>query len=490
MNLYEKLTDYKKTDYYPFHMPGHKRNTGWHMENPYGIDITEIDGFDNLHHPMGILKERMELASQFYQTKKTYYLVNGSTCGLLGAISCVTSYGDEIIVARNCHKAVYHAIELRGLKPAYVYPEYIDELDIQGGIKPESVLKTLKEYPQAKAVVITSPTYEGIVSDMKAIAQLVHAHNKLLIVDEAHGAHLSLHPAFPVSSAQLGADIVIQSLHKTMPSMTQTALLHVTSDSVDIEKLEKYLQIYQSSSPSYVLMASIDRCMEWMYSGQAGEDFMKYVELLKLLWGNLSRFKALRFFTKKYIGQYGVFDMDPSKLLISVKDSGYSGRQLYDKLRDQFHLQMEMTSADYVLAMTGVMDTQEGINRLLDALEKIDRHIRLYIKNEEDESYELGKMEPAIVYETIAGALEKDMEVLAFSQAAGRISGEYVYLYPPGIPIVAPGEMITGEIIRRCQLYENLGLELQGAKDSELKTIHVIKEQWSSLDVEQVFLKF
>ena len=257
----EKLRD---SDMYPCHMPGHKR-TG----NPiFGIDITEIDAFDNLYHATGILKEAKERAAQLYQSKESYYLVNGSTCGILVAIFSAFKPGDTVIVARNCHKAVYHAIEIRGLRPIYLYPETDDEYDISVGIKAEQVKevlernKDLNNHPnRIKGMILTSPTYEGLVSEIKEIAALIHNEGGILVVDEAHGAHLGFDERFPESAVKQGADLVIQSLHKTLPSMTQTALLHRATDRIDERRVNKYLSTFQTTSPSYIFMAMMDECI-------------------------------------------------------------------------------------------------------------------------------------------------------------------------------------------------------------------------------------
>lgn len=473
--LYEKLEHYGKADYYPFHMPGHKRNAKIKMANPYQIDITEIDGFDNLHCPTEIIKKEMDHASKLYGSDKTYFLINGSTSGILSAISAVTEYGDTVIAARNSHKSVYHALELRGLKAAYLYPECIPKFDIQGGVSIEELQRCIQENPWAKAVILTSPTYEGIVSDIRKLSEAVHQAGMLLIVDEAHGAHFSRYSLFPKSALECGADIVIQSLHKTLPALTQTALLHIKGKGVDERKIEKYLQIYQTSSPSYVLMASISQCMQWLEQ-ESEQDFSSYIEELKLLWGNTRKFSRLHFFNRSVIGKYGIFDMDPSKFVIGVMDTGFSGRKLYDELLSKFHLQMEMASTNYVLAMTSVMDTPQGIQRLLEALEHIDRDIRLYVKEEMDCESKTGEMERAIVCLSISEAQAEEQETILFTQSIGKISGEYVYVYPPGIPVIAPGEMITKEIIIRCMQYKHAGLNMMGTQDKTLQYIRVVQE--------------
>ena len=234
----ERLKELAQSHIYPFHMPGHKR-AALEFSNPYSIDITEIEGFDNLHHPEGIIREAQEKAARLYGARRTYYLVNGSTCGILAAISAAVPRGERILVARNSHKAVYNAVYLRQLAAEYVYP--VDtRCGVQGQITPQQVEQKLAAFSDIKAVVITSPTYDGIVSDVAGIAEVVHRFGIPLIVDEAHGAHFGFHPAFPENAVKLGADAVIMSVHKTLPAFTQTALLHLCSDRIDHTRIEKY----------------------------------------------------------------------------------------------------------------------------------------------------------------------------------------------------------------------------------------------------------
>ena len=257
-HLYRKLKEYANTGYYPFHMPGHKRNTALiGSELPYELDITEIDGFDDLHHSEGILKELQEYAACVYHAEETHYLVNGSTVGLLSAVMGSTNSGDCILMARNCHKSVYNAVFMNQLHPIYIYPE-------NGAINPGEVKRILEENPNVKSVVITSPTYEGVVSDVERIAGIVHEKGIPLIMDEAHGAHFGFHPYFPKNSNTLGADIVIHSLHKTLPSLTQTALLHMNGELANRTDIREYVHMLQSSSPSYILMAGIDECVRFV----------------------------------------------------------------------------------------------------------------------------------------------------------------------------------------------------------------------------------
>lgn len=471
--LYKNLIDYSRSDYYPFHMPGHKRNV-LDGVNPFLYDITEIDGFDNLHEPQGILRTAMEDTAVFYESDKTYFLINGSTCGLLSAICGVTSKGDRILIARNCHKSVYNAVYLNELNPVYLYPEYIKEFGIPGGVSKEKVRKSLEENRDVKVVVITSPTYEGIVSDIEGIAEIVHEKNGILIIDEAHGAHFGMNDNLPESSLALGADIVIQSLHKTLPALTQTALLHIKGNRVNIADVERYLHIYQSSSPSYVLISSITECVDKIKT-EGKNLFEAYVKRQKKIISQAEKFTHLKLLGKEVVGNNAVYDFDLSKIVISVRGTGYTGSWIYQEMRNRFQLQLEMASADYAIAMTSMMDTEEGGFRLLQAMEELDRDIRVC----EDERERIKTVDyhgpAAVVHKNIYDAVKAETECLGLREAQGKISAEFVYLYPPGTPIIVPGELITDEIINLIEKYKSSGLSIHGMKDSGAEQIFIVR---------------
>lgn len=479
-DLYKNLIEYSNSDYYPFHMPGHKRNIEDGV-SPFSYDITEIDGFDNLHNPQGILKIAMEEAADFYGTDKTYYLVNGSTCGLLSAICGVTSRGDKILVARNCHKAVYNAIYLNELTPVYINPEYIEMYGINGGISPEVVQYELSENPDIKAVIITSPTYEGVVSDVQRIAEIVHKRGIPLIVDEAHGAHFGLHTGFPQSAVKSGADIVIQSVHKTLPSLTQTALLHIRSSIVNVSEVERFLHIYQSSSPSYVLMSSIDECINKLKSDGLFL-FEPYVKRLEVMLTHEKQLTHLKIVGREIVGKNAVYDLDPSKIVISVRGTSYTGSRLYKEMLEKYHLQLEMASGDYAIAMTSPMDTEDGLLRLFMAMVEIDRDMRIYGDDTKNEVVNYMIPKP-IVMENIYKATHSDTEEMLIENAVGKISNEFVYLYPPGSPILAPGELITNDIVKLINDYKTSGLSVEGLRDSSAEYIRVIKEEFRRINL-------
>lgn len=492
MNLYDRLLEYGSGDYYPMHMPGHKRNSRLlHLADPYSIDITEIEGFDNLHHAQGILLEGMERAAALYGSEHSDYLTGGSTAGILTGISACTSKGDRILVARNSHKSVYHAIYLQELKPVYIYPEILPGYGINGGITPQTVEEMLIKYPDIKLVVITSPTYEGIVSDIRGIAQAAHRHGMPLMVDEAHGAHLGFHSGFPAGSVSLGADIVIHSIHKTLPAFTQTALIHVNGRLVKYEEIKRYLSIYQSSSPSYILMAGMEQCIT-LLEQRKEELFEAFYKELGTFYKRLEGLKYLKLLTPGEVRKFGGYDFDPSKITVSAGGTEVTGKYLYEQLLNRYHIQMEMTAGDYVLGMTSIADTEEGFARLENALLELDKELKHstgwsipegetqglkgtfgYDKGGAGYGADFAQNPPErVLY--CHDAYKKPKEIILLTDSEDRIAAEYIYLYPPGIPLLVPGEKISRELLARLAGYLDKGLSLQGLEDMDGKHIKVV----------------
>ena len=462
--LLNQLIKLNQSDEYPLHMPGHKRNMqGNYLENAYQVDITEIEGYDNLYEPQGILKSAKEHAATVFGAEDTYFLVNGSTVGILTAICAVTGKGDKIIMARNCHKAVYHAVELWELQVSYIYPDILNDWQMADAIDVDILEEQLKQDKNISAVIITSPTYEGIVSDIEKIAELAHKYQIPLIVDEAHGAHFSFHPRFPKSAVYCGADVVVQSIHKTLPSFTQTALLHVNGNLVNRDKIEKYLSFFQTSSPSYLLIAGIDQCVSVLEEKKATlwDDFFRYRDEF------ISRTSKLR-----NIRVYNDKTADPCKLVISVKDTNISGIELQKQLLDEFHIQIEMAAETYIIGIVTQSDTEEGFNRLAKALLSIDGNLH---QEKMTTDIKVTQDIPQVIY-NISKAAEMPFEGINLDNAVNRISAGYINLYPPGIPLLTPGELISEEMIGRLLQYHEEGLHLQGLMYKQEKLqIKVIK---------------
>lgn len=467
--LDEALISYSKTDIYPFHMPGHKRR-GINFPNPYAIDITEIDGFDNLHCAESILRDAQERAARLYGSDFCYYLVNGSTCGLLAAICAVTKKRDKVLVARNSHKAVYHALFLNELHAEYLYPA-ITENDLQGQITPEQVADALLKNPDTVAVILTSPTYEGILSDVAGISEICHAKGIPLLVDEAHGAHLGFGEGFPENAVRLGADAVIMSLHKTLPSFTQTALLHLSGGRIDRGAVERYLEIFETSSPSYLFMAGMDACVRAL-SESGRQLFVDYRRHLEDFYQKTADLQNLHVMQRGDLCQGEAYGWDDSKLVIFGRTPG-SGEWLSRTLLQKYQLQMEMVSSFYVLGMTSIMDTEEGFERLAAALREIDATVD--VKDAGHRAGFIGRM-----YTENERRLQIDQAMalpcaeVAFAESRGRVSADYVYLYPPGIPLLVPGEVITGEFLQKIIECRQVGLHVEGQRNLARGRIKIV----------------
>ena len=497
-NLFEELKTYGESDFYPFHMPGHKRNpdSGF-LPEMYKIDITEIDGFDNLHHAEGIIKNAQEKAASLYHSKETFYLINGSTVGILTSIAALSDRGKKLIMARNCHKAVYHGAFLNHLETEYIYPKMIEEFGISDGITAQQVEDKIQEIilregisdEQAgkliAGIVVTSPTYDGILSDVRGIVKIAHSYGIPVIVDQAHGAHFGFHSAFPENAVSDGADLVIHSTHKTLPAPTQTALLHYNSLLVSLETVKKYLRIYQSSSPSYVLMAGIDSCMDFVK--REGQERLEQLLIsrkeLSERSKELKKIKIYPSMLERGINGHDISKIffqgteEPGRLLISVRGSGFTGQQLYDVLRETYHLQMEMCASDYVIAILSMMDRKEGFDRLWKALSETDKLLTNTEKNTKEEKTQFPEychFQPDVVLK-ISDAYMAEEESVLLCEAKGRIVSEFVNLYPPGIPLLVPGEKVDEKIIPMIEAYLDNGYVLQGIKRDGAKKEYCLK---------------
>lgn len=403
--------DLKKLNRYPFHMPGHKRNSSFGIIGSE-IDITEIKGFDNLHCPTSSILEIEENLAEIYKTEKSFMLINGSTVGILAAILAVTNKNDTVIIARNCHQSVYNACLLNELNIVYIEPEFDEINGFYKKIKQQAVDKAIFENKNAKAIIITSPTYEGYVSEI---------HSPIpLIIDSAHGAHFgfSAFPSYPK------ADIVISSLHKTLPALTQTAVMNVYNQKY-VSKAKKYLDILQTSSPSYILMNSVSKCME-------------IIKRKKYLFDNL--IQNLKDFYSIELNHLKLIKTDDlSKIIISTAEANINGTMLADRLRSHFGIECEMESINYIILMSSIADEKAAFQKLKNALIEIDRHLqKKSAKCINKPALPLKKYNPFEITDTVRTSLWK---------AAGKVCGETVYAYPPDIPIICKGEIISEEFI-------------------------------------------
>ncbi len=475
-NLTEKLYEIKKKGKYPMHMPGHKRSEkmsefGNELGLPYEFDITEIEPYDNLHAPEGILKEMGEHAAALYGAKFAYPLVNGSTAGILSAIGATTRKNKRVIVSRASHKSVYNAIELFSLSPTYIYPAICPELGIFGSVTVQNVEEAFADCPDAAAVIITSPTYEGVISDIKAIADVVHSHGARLIVDCAHGAHLGffVNDYLPDSGIKY-ADIAIVSLHKTMPALTQTALCLSFSDDSELDAdIRRMLSNFMTSSPSYILLSSIDKCLD-IIEKHAERLFGEYIDALAQMKEKLSSLQNI--FVLGYANSPDVSDifaLDRGKLnvfcggLVDIAGNEVTADILAKFLRLN-GFEIEMVSTNYLILMTSIMDDFDKLFRLCDLL----LHFDMWCCKADKRAEKMVYIAPTVVMSASAASL-CDGERLDFSECRDRVSLDYVMCYPPGIPIVCPGEVITQEIIEFIEAQREANVNVLGTDKIKVK---------------------
>lgn len=474
--LFEHLSEYHKNSLIPLHMPGHKQNGKFTCgEFPLWLDMTEVDGLDNLHHPTGILQQVMKSAAALWKSEYAYLLVNGSTAGVLSGIRTLTSRGDKILVAENCHKSVFHAIELCGLTPVFL-PLYVEEkYGVCASVQPQEIETQLNKHGDIRLCVVTSPTYEGIISDIAEIARILHKKEIPLLVDEAHGAHLDLSPYFTGGAIAAGADIVVHSLHKTLPALTQTGILHVQGHIVNRKRLRHQLAVFQTSSPSYLLMTSIDKCIQ-LLKINAAELMKAWRSRLKLFNNELKENgpNVLFYGTDALNEHKNIFAFDYGKLVISLNNINLNASAFAGWLRKNYNIQLEMALNNYALAMTSICDSSENLLQLAKALNKIE--VKEICGNSQKV---VNRVAPSLTHmgkPTISAeqAMQAKNERVKLKNAAGKISAEYVWAYPPGVPILLPGQTVTTDFINTCMSFNENQSELHSTHGELPEYLYVV----------------
>lgn len=464
--LIDGLKKYIEEGNIRLHMPGHKGR--YELEElgkliPY-IDMTEVPGVDNLHNARGIIAKSQKNAARVFKAKQTLYSVNGTTAGIYAAITSQTRPGEKILIARDSHKAVYQSLVLGNLDCDYLYPKYDRENNILTGIDPEDIEEKLKQDDEIKAVVINYPSYYGICSDIENIVEIVHRYDRLIIVDEAHGSHLAFHPNLPKSALEAGADISIQSTHKTLPAFTQSSMVHIGTERVDREKLKLHMSIYQTTSPSYILMASLDYATDYMdRKGQENLDGL--LKKINEITRYLEKLEEVEIYTKS--GQEMPYDFDITKFLFKIKN--ITGTRLESILREDYHIQVEMSDHYYCLALMTPLDELENLEKLKLAIEDISKNTK-YKRKEEyfTDIREIIAQKKITSYK----AFYSDRSSVQLKKSIGEISAEFITPYPPGIPILVPGEIITEETTRYIERLISDGVEILGIRsDKNIKII-------------------
>ncbi|MFC4404712.1 aminotransferase class I/II-fold pyridoxal phosphate-dependent enzyme [Gracilibacillus xinjiangensis] len=462
-----------------FHIPGHKQGKGMDPEfrdfigeNALAIDLINIEPLDDLHHPQKMIKHAQELAAEAFGADFTYFSVQGTSGAIITMIMSVCQPGDKIIVPRNIHKSVSSAIIFSGAIPIFIHPEIDHKLGISHGITPYAVEKALAANPDAKAVFVINPTYFGIAADLKQIVSVSHQYNIPVLVDEAHGVHIHFHEELPVSAMQAGADMAATSVHKLGGSLTQSSVLNVRDGLVNHERVQAVMSMLTTTSTSYILLASLD--MARKHLAKNGYDLLtKTIALANKLRNTINNISNLYCPGEELLGTEATYDYDPTKVIISVKNLGITGHDVEVWLRENYQIEVELSDMYNILCILTPADGEKEINYLIQAL----KHLADNFESAGKENQVVVHVpEIPVLAVSPRDAFYADYEIIPLEQSAGRISAESIMVYPPGIPIFIPGEIIVEENLQ--YIYNNLdsSLPVQGLHDTTLNTIRVIRE--------------
>ncbi len=474
MPLFEAVKAYVDSKVIPFHVPGHKQGKGIDEFREFvgnkvmQMDVNGMEDLDNACNPIGVILEAEKLCAQAFGAQNAYFLVNGTTAGVQAMILSTCEPGDEIIMPRNAHKSTIGGLILSGAVPVYIQPEISEEYGIAAGITEEAVKKAVKDHPHAKAVFVINPTYYGMTSDLKSIVRIAHRGNMAVLADEAHGAHMSFHDDFPLTAMEVGADMSAVSLHKTGGSMTQSSVLLTRGNLVAPEVIKQVINLTYTTSASYVLMSSLDVARKQLAT--KGADMLENIlELSRWARDEINKIEGYCAFGRELIGRPGCYDFDETKLSINVIKLGYTGYEMEQKLRREYNIQIEMSDLYNILAIVSLGDTKEDIMALVNALKDISQKTGVReIKNSTRVPYK-----PHLIVSP-RDAFYSHKKSVPLSEAAGEISGEMIMAYPPGIPVVCPGEKISKDMIDYVKILKEEHCQLQGTADPYVDNIRVL----------------
>ncbi|MFC1566389.1 aminotransferase class I/II-fold pyridoxal phosphate-dependent enzyme [bacterium] len=475
--LFDAVLKHAKNSVTSFHTPGHKNGASidpifkkYVGKNVFNMDITVFPEVDSLHDPSSHIGEAQRLFSELYGSKHTFFLINGSTIGNEAMFLAACNPGDSVIISRNAHKSAMSGIILSGVWPIWIQPKLNDDLDVFFDSSAEQIEKAIQEFPEAKAVFVTNPTYNGICTDIKKIAEIVHSHGKLLLVDEAHGAHLKFHNDLPISAIEAGADLVVQSTHKTLSCLAQGSVLHYNTDAIDFHRVEKVVSILQSTSPNYLILSSLDLARRQM--ALKGENLVnKMVRNAEFAQNSISKFEKFFSFKRKDIKKRG-YDLDVTKLTINVTKTGLDGQKVAEILAKDYFVQVDCADIFNLIAILGIGTSRKDIKALVEALSDVEENHSGELKNWEF-------MLPSLTTEMVLAPreifLSDKTKNIPISKATGYISAQTLTPYPPGIPIIIPGERITQEICDYLKSLSAKSIRISGQETKYLNTIKVVK---------------
>lgn len=476
MPLLEAILKYNNKRPAYFCIPGHRYEQGinpqWREiagDSIFQFDLTETPYTDDLHNAQGVIKAAQELACEIFSAQETHFLVNGTTCGNQAMVISAASQGQKIAIPRNAHKSVLMGLIISGAEPVYMMPEISEQTGLHGGITPETVEKMFREHPDCKSVLIVSPTYHGICSELAAIAKICHAHDAVLLVDEAHGAHCYFSDMLPAGALAQGADMCAQSLHKVTGALTQSSMLHINSCRIDRVRVNQNLHLVQSTSPSYLLMTSLDAARQDL-ALHGGEMAAHAVQLALDAERRINTLRGISCMNKAVIGQDGIFDLDVTRLTVSAAELGLTGFELKELLFEEYGCDTELADYKNVLAIVTFANTETDVMRLVDALDDIAKR------------YAGGsRLDREIIMPPIADyamspreAYFAQTEEVAWKSAVGRVAAEMIAPYPPGIPVIYPGERMSQEVWDFIDQYRREHGHFHGPGDPELKTFKAV----------------
>ena len=485
---FQALLEYVDSGVQPFHTPGHMQGQGSDRafrefvgDNILAIDLTPMPGIDDLLQPTESIKEAQELAAEAYGADHTFFLINGSTSGNQCMMMTAVNPGEKIAVPRNSHKSMLGGLVMSGAEPVYMAPAVDQEMHMDNAVTPETVERTLDEHPDVKAVYLVSPTYYGVAADLVSIERIVHERGKLLLVDEAWGPHFHFHPALPISATAAGADLSINSTHKMLSAFSQCAMLHQIGDSVRLDRLKAVLKMFLSTSPNLPMVASLDVARKQMATEGAAL-LSQTIELANEIRARLNAVEGIYCFGEELQGREGVFDLDPTKVTVRVTGLGYTGYEASEILRKRYNIQVELADLFNVVALITIGTTRDAAERFVTAFEELardERQLDMYApsgileQRMTRKSYNLPGIPPMRMLPR--DAFLADTEFVPLKDSAGRICAETLSPYPPGIPVLSPGEEITHESIEYLRLELRAGVRIQGPYDDELKVVRVVK---------------
>jgi arginine/lysine/ornithine decarboxylase len=473
--LFDALKAYHKRNVIPFDVPGHKHGNGLKEFKDYfgnammELDVNSMPCLDNLCNPIGVIRQAEDLAAEAYGADSAFFLVNGTSAGVQTMILSVCKPGDKIILPRNCHKSATSALILSGAVPVYVQPHIHEGLGIAMGVKTYDIERAIIDNPDAKAVFIINPTYYGVVSDLKEIIRIAHQYNMLVLADEAHGAHFAFNDEMPYSAIKLGADMSAVSLHKTGGSMTQSSILLLNEERVSYSAVKTAINLNQTTSASYLLLSSLDVARKQLVL--EGDTMLDEVmAMVRHARNRINLIPGLYAFGEELIGTPGVFDFDITKLGVNFRKVGLTGFEVYDLLHEEYNIQVELSDMYNILAVVSLGDSYDSVNALCDALEDL---VSKYGKDQPLDLKTSIHVNPKVIISPREAYYGHKVTV-ALENAVGEISGESIMTYPPGIPLVTPGERISKELVAYIQWLKTEKCQLQGPTDPYVDEINVL----------------